>query len=350
MSVDAGSRVRGLSPEHTELLRAVPLMRNLRDADLGRLLAVATLRRLKVGQALEVVGQLAPGLVLVCSGSLALDGVAMAEPWLGERDVLEPGVWQQNVTALQPTECLVLSSRALHAVVHGDPEVGVALLRAVGRGALTDDGDDPQLLRYAVDLRESFREGERAQGALQRSVMGAVRALVEVAEAKDPRTVGHAARAARTARAVADELHLGAEVATHATLGGLLHDIGFLAVDGERLRRAAGTGEEMDEQIRQHPELGARIIGHVESLAPVVPYILDHHEQADGRGYPRGLRGAVIPLAGRLMAAVEVFETARQLHGFAHAVAEVRRQVGSRLDPDTAMALTRVAQRGELDA
>jgi putative two-component system response regulator len=60
--------------------------------------------------------------------------------------------------------------------------------------------------------------------------------------------------------------------------------------------------------VRLHPEMGARIVSHIEYLAPAVPMILHHHERIDGRGYPHGLTGDDIELGARIVTVVDSFD------------------------------------------
>ena len=60
--------------------------------------------------------------------------------------------------------------------------------------------------------------------------------------------------------------------------------------------------------MEQHPAKGEELVSHLRSLDLVRPIIRHHHERVDGLGYPRGLRGAEIPLEGRIAAVADVFD------------------------------------------
>ncbi|MBI1943713.1 MAG: response regulator [Betaproteobacteria bacterium] len=120
-----------------------------------------------------------------------------------------------------------------------------------------------------------------------------------------------------------------------------LHDIGKLAVPAEILRRSGKLSAPDWERMRRHPEYGAAIIGQQEEpllqLARVIA--LTHHENWDGSGYPKGLKGAAIPWPGRLMAVVDGFEsmTTTQFYrdplSVEQAAQEIMRGAGVRYDP-----------------
>jgi len=339
------------------LLAKAPLLQSLRAAHLAALAGVTVNRQAAAGEPLVQAGRPAPGLIVLRSGRAA-GAVGPLGPGdcLEELAALDQRMAEDTVLATDPTEYVVLAARAVHDAIRQDPELGIALLRETSRyapGANGGGGEDmtEQLLKYAADVRESFRESERRQEALRQSVFGAVRGLVDLAEAKHPWTRGHAGRAAHVARALAQRLGLSEEEVSHAALGGLLHDVGFVVIDAGVLRRDGPLDEAAIRQLQTHPAIGARIIDHIDFLKPVVPFVLHHHERFDGRGYPHGLSGKAIPLPGRLMAAVELYETlwSRQAEaaGAALVVGRMLRAASDEhLDRDVANALADMVESG----
>jgi HD-GYP domain-containing protein (c-di-GMP phosphodiesterase class II) len=90
-------------------------------------------------------------------------------------------------------------------------------------------------------------------------------------------------------------------------LAGVLHDIGKIGVPDSILCKPGPlTSEEMD-QMRRHPELGARILSSRE-LDDVREWILAHHERPDGTGYPRGLTADEIPIEAAILAVADAYE------------------------------------------
>ncbi len=120
-----------------------------------------------------------------------------------------------------------------------------------------------------------------------------------------------------------------------------MHDIGKLAVPAEILRRNGELSAPDWERVRRHPEYGAAIIGqHEDPLLNLARSIaLTHHEQWDGGGYPKGLKGEAIPWPGRLAAVVDAFEamTTTRFHrgpmSLEQASQEILRNAGTRYDP-----------------
>lgn len=132
--------------------------------------------------------------------------------------------------------------------------------------------------------------------------------LALAVEAKDSYTEGHLRRLA----SYSEQLAIAANI-PHAQLkairfGGLLHDIGKIAVDDAILRKPESLTPEEYEQIKLHPENGARIIQPMRFAADVTPIIRHHHERWDGQGYPAGLAGEAIPLGARIVAVVDAYD------------------------------------------
>jgi len=120
-----------------------------------------------------------------------------------------------------------------------------------------------------------------------------------------------------------------------------MHDIGKIAVPAEVLRRSGKLSAPDWERVKRHPEYGAAIIGqHDDPLLNLARVIaLTHHEQWDGGGYPKGLKGEAIPWPGRLVAIVDGFEAMtttqfyREPMSVEQAAQEILRCAGTRYDP-----------------
>lgn len=91
---------------------------------------------------------------------------------------------------------------------------------------------------------------------------------------------------------------------------GLLHDIGKVAVPTEILRKPGRLNAVEWEEVKRHPVIGADIVLSVgDRLMPLAEAIRAHHEWFGGSGYPDGLAGDQIPLFGRLIAVVDVYDS-----------------------------------------
>jgi HD-GYP domain-containing protein (c-di-GMP phosphodiesterase class II) len=137
---------------------------------------------------------------------------------------------------------------------------------------------------------------------------GMVRALTSAIDAKDPYTCGHSDRVARVAVRLAQELGLSAELINTIYMSGLLHDVGKIGIDDQVLRKPGALTPAEYEHIKTHAEIGHRILKDLKQLDPVLPVVLHHHEQWDGKGYPHGLVGEATPLLARIVAVADSFD------------------------------------------
>jgi len=133
-------------------------------------------------------------------------------------------------------------------------------------------------------------------------------ALARTVEQRDLYTERHLLRVAQRAVAVGRALGVSATVLEAVRLGGMLHDLGKIAVpDRVLLKRGSLSRREFD-LIKLHPGAGAEIVRPLGSFSAPEPVVLHHHERFDGGGYPVGLRGASIPLAARIVAVADAFD------------------------------------------
>ena len=143
---------------------------------------------------------------------------------------------------------------------------------------------------------------------LKRSYFDTIRAIANSVEARDPYTKGHSHRVGQIARAIAEELGWSEEEMELIDWGGMLHDVGKIGIHDAILNKPGKLNDEEYEAIKSHPVIGAQIVKDISFLKPVIPYILEHHERYDGKGYPQGLAGENISIKGRVLAVADVFD------------------------------------------
>ena len=144
-------------------------------------------------------------------------------------------------------------------------------------------------------------ENRRLIQALERGYLDTIRCLAAAVDAKDPYTRGHSDRVAALSVEIGREMGFSGDALRSLEYGGILHDIGKIGIpDAILLKRGTLTPAEM-AQIRDHPAIGADIVGGVEFLRNALPCVLSHHERWDGTGYPKGIAGEDIPLFARIV-------------------------------------------------
>ena len=206
--------------------------------------------------------------------------------------------------------------------------------------------------RAVVSSREV---NEVLSGVLRRplNTQAHLATLVSLAEALDLRDSGtaqHSKLVGDYAEGIARELGLSEARTERVRLAGILHDIGKVGVPDAILCKAGPLDEEEWEEIRKHPEIGARILGTRE-LVDIREWVLASHERLDGRGYPRRLAGNQIPLEARILAVADAYEAMTGDRSYRPAISEgaaiqeLRSCAGPQFDPEVVAAFVRVHER-----
>jgi HD-GYP domain-containing protein (c-di-GMP phosphodiesterase class II) len=131
---------------------------------------------------------------------------------------------------------------------------------------------------------------------------------------------------------------------------GVLHDIGKLGISDKVLQKPHGLDVGEREEIRRHPEIGARILAHPQ-LDAVREWVLRHHERPDGGGYPGGLAGEAIPLEARILSVADAYEAMTADRPYRRALraeearAEIVRARGTQFDARVVDAFLAVLDR-----
>jgi len=181
--------------------------------------------------------------------------------------------------------------------------------------------------------------------------------LALAAEYRDDDTAQHTKRVGRTAALLAMGLGLSAETAEHLRYAAPLHDVGKIGIPDAVWLKPGRLTEQERRMLEQHTLIGQRILAGSRSpvlrLAEQIAHT--HHERFDGSGYPRGLDGDEIPLAGRITAVADVFDVLahprphKKAWPLEDAVAEIIAQAGRQFDPEVVAAFRRIDAPGLLE-
>jgi HD-GYP domain-containing protein (c-di-GMP phosphodiesterase class II) len=185
-----------------------------------------------------------------------------------------------------------------------------------------------------------------------------LRGLLARLNEKDTSTDEHTRRVALRAVEVGEELGLPPARLRQLAVGGLLHDVGKLAVPDAILKKPGSLEDDEFAVIKRHPDWGHELVGRVAAYPESVRRLVrDHHERLDGTGYPRGLSGDEIDLDTRILAVCDVFDALvsprvyRAAWPAERALALLRGEAGTTHDARCVEALARVAERaGEVPA
>jgi HD-GYP domain-containing protein (c-di-GMP phosphodiesterase class II) len=174
--------------------------------------------------------------------------------------------------------------------------------------------------------------------------------LVTALGRHDRRTRGHSERVRLFCDLLSRELDLPAADAGRLRWSALIHDIGKLEVAARILNKPGALNPKEWQAIKMHPESGARLAAPLADwLGPWFHGIAEHHERYDGTGYPRGLHGSNISVAGRAVSVVDAFETMTASRSYKavrstfSARQELTRCAGTHFDPAMVRAFLQIA-------
>jgi len=143
----------------------------------------------------------------------------------------------------------------------------------------------------------------------------------------------------RLATMLARKLKVSRETLEKLRSASLLHDLGKLAVDEKILFKRGKLDREEFDEIKKHPGWGSDVVGLVYILHDIIPIMASHHENFDGTGYPKGIKGDDIPQAARILAVADIYEALTSdrpyRKGFTkkEAIAIMKYEKGRKLDP-----------------
>ncbi len=212
----------------------------------------------------------------------------------------------------------------------------------------------PEKVRLARSIGDQVASAlRRAElfAELEEAYLQTVYALANAVDARDTYTANHAQRLATMVLAIGQELGLDPQELEDLHYGAILHDIGKIGIPDAILRKQIKLDAEEWAIMRQHPEIGARILAPIPRLAGAAKIVHHHHERFDGKGYPEGLAGKAIPLGARILTVVDAYSAIRDERVYKSArspqdaIEELKRNAGTQLDPHIVEIFLRVLQQ-----
>lgn len=234
---------------------------------------------------------------------------------------------------------LVGSEVVVDPIAHDGKVIGVL----VGGNKTGDDADassvEMQFLDAAADFLGVFHENLARFTEQRKLFLGTLHALTASIDAKDRYTCGHSERVALLASKMASAMALDRKTVEEYRIAGMVHDVGKIGVPEAVLCKGGRLTDEEFAFIRQHPEIGHRILKDIPLMKPQLPGVLHHHERWDGRGYPHGLAGESIPMIARVLTLADTFDAMSSNRAYRPAqprervLTEIARCGGSQFDP-----------------
>jgi putative nucleotidyltransferase with HDIG domain len=167
---------------------------------------------------------------------------------------------------------------------------------------------DLELINVLASQASISIENVRLYQNIRNNYLKTIRAFALAVEAKDEYTHGHSENVMKYAVMIAKNLKIPHQEIERVQYAGLLHDIGKIGVSEYILNKPGKLTPQEFQEIKKHPELGARIISDVPFLKSLVPLVLHHHEYFGGGGYPNGIAGEDIPFGARILTVSDAYE------------------------------------------
>jgi len=191
---------------------------------------------------------------------------------------------------------------------HFPRQHGSDLVLEIGCSSIPHEGEEAALisLHDLSDIERIDAEKERGKVNIKKALLQTVNAISLIVEKRDPFTAGHQNRVAKLAVAIGKEMDLDYSELEGLKVGGLVHDIGKIYIPAEILNRPGPINEHEKRIVQEHTTIGYEIMSTVDFPWPVAEMVLQHHENIDGSGYPKGLKGDEIKREAKIMAIADV--------------------------------------------
>ena len=201
-------------------------------------------------------------------------------------------------------------------------------------------------------VRDRTKQLAEKHSELRTAYIETIRALAEAVDAKDSYTRGHSERVGVYSSKIAREIGLPRELIERVYIAGLLHDVGKIGVRDAVITKPDRLNDEEYEEIKKHPEIGAKILEPVSFLSDVVECVRHHHEWYDGseRGYPARLKADSIPLPSRVILVADTVEAMSSDRPYRkglqldRVIEELHKYSGTQFDPACADACLRLLE------
>jgi|DewCreStandDraft_4_1066084.scaffolds.fasta_scaffold02488_12 putative nucleotidyltransferase with HDIG domain len=222
-------------------------------------------------------------------------------------------------------------------IAHDKPVGLIDIITDSPEGDITSR--DLSLLTILAKQAALAIENVKLYESIKKDQISIIRALASTVDAKDHYTLGHSQKVSEFSVLISEELGLSEREIEIIKYAGLLHDIGKIAMPDDIIKKPSRFNEQDFEIAKKHPVIGAKIIKEIESLAPMVPIVLYHHERFDGKGYPDGLKGEDIPLGARIVHVADAYDTMVSARAYRDmlppelAISELRKNAGTQFDP-----------------
>jgi putative nucleotidyltransferase with HDIG domain len=215
--------------------------------------------------------------------------------------------------------------------------------------------NDERIMSYIAYTASIAINNQLNELKLEDSFIGIINALTEIIDAKDHYTRGHSERVSELSVRICNQLNLSSDETRTLQVAAILHDIGKIGIPEAILCKADRLTEEEFSLIKEHPEIGDRILKDVKFLENARDIIRHHHERIDGSGYPDGLKGDEISIGAKIIGVADIFDSMNSNRPYRDKVSlelikeELQLMSGTKIDADCVEALFRCLEQSHED-
>jgi len=238
-------------------------------------------------------------------------------------------------------------------LVYQNQCLGVIYVDTRGTSRAFSQEDLEMLVAIAGPAAIALRNAQYIE-MIKQSYKDTLTTIANAVELRDHYTIGHTWRVTNFSIEIAKVLGWSEEKIEEVYMGGVLHDVGKIAVDDAILRKPGQLTDEEFEKMKIHPLRGADLLRDIALFQPIIPYCLYHHERYDGKGYPYGLKGKEIPPEGRLVAVADTLDAMTSNRPYRKgldpeiAIEKIINAKGTQLDPEMVDALIEAYNMGKI--
>ncbi|MGI6706732.1 MAG: diguanylate cyclase [Clostridia bacterium] len=216
-----------------------------------------------------------------------------------------------------------------------------AIHGSISMGCHTKTHEDEEIL-HTLKAAESKMYSVKA---IDRSKIKSttIQTIIEELHRHNPEEKIHSKNVSEICESIDRHMHLPEDELRRLKEAGYLHDIGKIGLDEGILHKDEMLDHTQNE-TKEHVVIGYRILNSFDDTIDLAEPILTHHENWDGTGYPKGLKGEEIPKTARIIAVAETYDamiSQRGMHA-KEAIQEIKKQAGFRFDPDIVDAFVEV--------
>lgn len=211
-----------------------------------------------------------------------------------------------------------------------------------------------ELTAQNEEIRAMNEEIVERNEAMEQMTLQTITTIANTIDAKDEYTRGHSRRVAEYSAAIAKEIGYNDDEIADVRFIGLLHDIGKIGIPDAVLNKPGRLTNEEYQVMKSHTTIGAEILKDIDMIKGLDIGAKYHHERADGKGYPDGLKGDEIPMIARIIAVADAYDAMSSNRVYRRHLAEdkvlseLKRGLGTQWDEECTRAMITLIEEKRL--